>query len=411
MTYSAAIIGGGPAGLMVAEVLIEQGVKVDVYDSMPSLGRKFLMAGRGGLNLTHSEPFEKFISRYGKRKNEVQKWMTDFTPDDLREWAGGLGVETFVGTSGRVFPVGMKTSPLLRAWLKRLTDSGVEFHLRHRWVGWNADRSLKFETPEGEKTLHADAVILALGGGSWARLGSDGAWVKWLDQAGAEVNPLKPSNCGFDVNWSPHFREKFDGQPIKSVALSFGEFHRQGEFIVTKDGVEGSLIYAASASIRDEIEARGEAVITLDMSPDRSEEWLAEKLSKPRGSRSMSSHIEKTIGLKGVKVGLLHEFMPKEDFTRPERIATFVKRMPIPLVAPRPLDEAISSAGGVTFESLDENLMLRSMPGIFCAGEMLDWEAPTGGYMLTACFASGRAVAAGVLKWWGKANPSMSPKF
>jgi len=384
---------------MAAEVLIQQGVKVDVYDSMPSLGRKFLLAGRGGLNLTHSEPFEKFISRYGKRKNEVEKWLMDFTPDDLREWAGGLGIETFVGTSGRVFPVGMKTSPLLRAWLKRLADSGVNVHLQHRWVGWNADKSLKFETPEGEKPVHADAVILALGGGSWARLGSDGAWVKWLDQAGAEVKPLKPSNCGFDVAWSPHFRERFDGQPLKSVALSFGEFHRQGEFIVTKDGVQGSLIYAASASIRDEIEAKGGAVITLDMSPDRSEEWLVEKLSKPRGSRSMASHLEKTVGLKGVKVGLLHEFMPKEDFANVEKLASFIKQMPIPLVAPRPLDEAISSAGGVTFEALDENLMLRNLPGIFCAGEMLDWEAPTGGYLLTACFASGRAAAAGMLKW------------
>jgi len=399
MKNSAAIIGGGPAGLMAAEVLIQQGMKVDVYDSMPSLGRKFLLAGRGGLNLTHSESFEQFISRYGKRKNEVEKWLMDFTPDDLRAWAAGLGIETFVGTSGRVFPVGMKTSPLLRAWLKRLADSGVSVHLQHRWVGWNADKSLKFETPEGEKKVNADAVILALGGGSWARLGSDGAWVNWLNQAGAEVNPLKPANCGFDVAWSPHFRERFDGQPLKSVALSFGEFHRQGEFIVTKDGVQGSLIYAASALLRDEIEAQGNAVIALDMSPDRSEEWLVEKLSKPRGSRSMSSHLEKTIGLKGVKVGLLHEFMPKGDFSRPERVAAFVKRMPIPLIAPRPLDEAISSAGGVTFESLDENLMIRSLPGVFCAGEMLDWEAPTGGYLLTACFASGRAAAAGMLKW------------
>ena len=325
-----------------------------------------------------------------------------FTPDHLREWASGLGVETFVGTSGRVFPVGMKTSPLLRAWLKRLTDSGVEFHLQHRWVGWNADHSLKFETPEGEKSVNADAAVLALGGGSWAKLGSDGAWVSWLNQAGAEVKPLKPSNCGFDVKWSLHFREKFDGQPLKSVALSFGEFHRQGEFIVTKDGVEGSLIYAASALIRDEIEAKGKAVITLDMSPDRSEGWLVEKLSKPRGSRSMSSHLEKTIGLKGVKVGLLHEFMSKDDFANAEKLASLVKRIPIPLIAPRPLDEAISSAGGVTFESLDEDLMIRNLPGIFCAGEMLDWEAPTGGYLLTACFASGRAAGLGMLKWLNK---------
>jgi uncharacterized flavoprotein (TIGR03862 family) len=407
MTYSVAIIGGGPAGLMAAEVLIQRGVKVDVYDSMPSLGRKFLMAGRGGLNLTHSEPFEQFISHYGKRKNEVEKWLKDFTPDDLREWARGLGVETFVGTSNRVFPKEMKSSPLLRAWLKRLDNMGVKFHLQHRWNGAIAAEdggsskiiNIKFETPKGEKNAYVDAVILSLGGGSWAKLGSDGAWVKWLEQAGVEVAALKPANCGFDVAWSPHFRERFDGQPIKSVVLSFGSFRQQGEFIFTKDGVEGSLIYAASAMIRDEIEANGRAVIMLDMSPDRSHEWLTEKLSKPRGSRSMASHLEKTVGLKGVKVGLLHEFMPKEDFANPESLATFIKQLPIPLIAPRPLDEAISSAGGVMFESLDENLMIQSMPGIFCAGEMLDWEAPTGGYLLTACFASGRVASLGALKW------------
>jgi len=394
-----AIIGGGPAGLMAAEILSQRGVKVDVYDSMPSVGRKFLVAGKGGLNLTHSEPFEQFVSRYGSRKKEIEKWLMDFTPDDLREWARGLGIETFVGTSGRVFPVGMKTSPLLRAWLKRLDDLGVTFHLRHKWNGWNADKSLKFETPEGEKSVKADAVVLALGGGSWARLGSDGAWVNWLRQAGVEVEALKPSNCGFDVAWSPHLRERYEGHPIKSVVLSFESFRQRGEFILTKGGVQGSLIYAASALIRDEIEAKGGVVILLDMAPDRSYEWLVEKLSKPRGSRSMASHLEKTAGMKGVKAGLLHEFAPKEDFANVERPASFIKRLPIPLIAPRPLDEAISSAGGVTFESLDENLMIRELPGIFCAGEMLDWEAPTGGYLLTACFASGRAAGESVLKW------------
>jgi hypothetical protein len=388
---------------MSAEVLIGHGVKVDVYDSMPSLGRKFLMAGRGGLNLTHSEPFEKFASRYGDRRGKIEPMLRSFGPDELQEWASGLGIETFVGTSGRVFPREMKSSPLLRAWLKRLADSGVNFHLRHKWNGTIAAAdgglSVEFETPEGEKTVHADAVVLALGGGSWAKLGSDGAWVKWLDQAGVKVEALKPSNCGFDVAWSPHFRERFEGQPLKSVVLSFKSFRQQGEFIVTKDGVQGSLVYAASALIRDEIEATGKAVIMLDMSPDRSHEWLVQKLSKPRGSRSMASHLEKTVCLKGVKVGLLHEFMPKEDFTNVERLAAFIKRMPIPLIAPRPLDEAISSAGGVTFESLDENLMIRKLPGFFCAGEMLDWEAPTGGYLLTACFASGRAAGLGMLKW------------
>jgi hypothetical protein len=399
MDHSVAIIGGGPAGLMAAEILSQRGVKVDVYDSMPSVGRKFLVAGKGGLNLTHSEPFEQFVSRYGSRKKEIEKWLMDFTPDDLREWARGLGIETFVGTSGRVFPVGMKTSPLLRAWLKRLDDLGVTFHLRHKWNGWNADKSLKFETPEGEKSVKADAVVLALGGGSWARLGSDGAWVNWLRQAGVEVEALKPSNCGFDVAWSPHLRERYEGHPIKSVVLSFESFRQRGEFILTKGGVQGSLIYAASALIRDEIEAKGGVVILLDMAPDRSYEWLVEKLSKPRGSRSMASHLEKTAGMKGVKAGLLHEFAPKEDFANVERLASFIKRLPIPLIAPRPLDEAISSAGGVTFESLDENLMIRELPGIFCAGEMLDWEAPTGGYLLTACFASGRAAGESVLKW------------
>jgi uncharacterized flavoprotein (TIGR03862 family) len=396
---SIAIIGGGPAGLMAAEVLSEHGVKIDVYDSMPSLGRKFLMAGKSGLNLTHSESFEQFVSRYGNRSKEIERWLKEFTPDNLREWARGLGVETFVGTSGRVFPKEMKASPLLRAWLKRLDEAGVNFHLRHKWIGWSEDKSLIFETPDGIKNIKADAVILALGGGSWSRLGSDGAWVKWLSQAGVKVETLKPSNCGFDVAWSPHFREKFNGHPIKSVILSFKSFRQQGEFIVTKEGVEGSVIYAASALIRDTIETKGNAVISLDLSPDRSHEWLVEKLSKPRGSRSMSSHLEKTVGIKGVKAGLLYEFVSKEDFANIEKIASSIKQLSIPFIAPRPLDEAISTAGGVTFESLDENLMLHELRGVFCAGEMLDWEAPTGGYLLTACFASGRVAGQGVLKW------------
>lgn len=392
-----AIIGGGPAGLMAAEVLSQNHLRVDVYDSMSSLGRKFLMAGKSGLNLTHAEPFERFVSRYSAR--EVETWLNDFTPDNLRAWAGELGVETFVGTSGRVFPVGMKASPLLRAWLQRLDQSGVTVHLRHKWMGWDADGSLRFETPEGETLVRADAVILALGGGSWARLGSTGDWVDGLRQAGVQVRELRPANCGFDVDWSEHFRSRFEGQPIKSVILSFGDFHQQGEFIITKEGVEGSLIYAASARLRDEIEAHGRAVLFLDLAPGSTQEKLTASLSKPRGSRSMSSHIEKTIGLKGVKVGLLHEFIPKEDFTDPAKLAAAIKRLPVPLVRPRPLDEAISSAGGVTFESVDEHLMLKNLPGVFCAGEMLDWEAPTGGYLLTACFASGRVVARGAIEW------------
>lgn len=298
--------------------------------------------------------------------------------------------------------MGMKASPLLRAWLKRLEEAGVTFHLRHKWTGFDADggwSGLRLESPEGEKTIKADAVVLALGGGSWSRLGSDGAWIPWLEAAGAEVAPLKPSNCGFDVSWTPHFRERFDGHPIKSVVLSFGELRQQGEFIVTKEGVEGSLIYAASALLRDAMEAGGNALITLDLAPDRSSEWLIEKLSTSRGSRTMASHLEKAVGIKGVKAGLLREFVSKDHFTKPERLAYFIKHLPVPLNAARPLEEAISSAGGVTFESLDEHLMLRSLPGVFCAGEMLDWEAPTGGYLLTACFASGYTAGHGILRW------------
>jgi len=406
MWKSIAVIGGGPAGLMAGEVISARGVKVDVYDSMPSLGRKFLMAGKSGLNLTHSEPFGIFVSRYGKRRRQIEPMLKRFGPDELRQWAHELGIETFVGTSGRVFPAerGMKASPLLRAWLKRLTDSGVEFHPRHRWTGRitaapGGSSLIRFNSPDGEKTIQADAVVLALGGGSWPRLGSDGAWVPWLEQAGAQIEPLKPSNCGFDVNWSSHFRQRFDGHPIKSVVLSFGSFRQQGEFIVTEEGVEGGLIYSASALLRDEIYARGRAVMTLDLAPARPYEWLLERLSKPRGSRSMASHLEKTVSIKGVKAGLLREFLSQDDFTNIARLAHSIKNLSVPLIATRPLDEAISSAGGVRFESLDEHLMLQSRPGVFCAGEMLDWEAPTGGYLLTACFASGYAAGRGILRW------------
>ena len=398
MNKTVAIVGGGPAGLMAAEVLSKQGMNVDVYDAMPSLGRKFLMAGKSGLNLTHSEPFDQFVARYGDRKTEVETWLREFTPDDLREWALELGIETFVGTSGRVFPKGMKASPLLRAWIKRLSASGVTFHLRHKLTGILTDGSLRFDTPDGELTQNANAVILALGGGSWRRLGSDGEWVHWLRQAGVKVEALRPANCGFDVNWSPVFREKYEGHPIKAVILSFGEFHQQGEFIITKKGVEGSLVYAASSMLRDEISAKGTAVMQLNLAPDRTEAQLAERLSKPRGSRSMASHLEKTVGMKGVKAGLLREFVPKEEFTE-ERLAFFIKHLPVTLIATRPLDEAISSAGGVNFDALNENLMLKNLPGVFCAGEMLDWEAPTGGYLITACFASGRRAGMSVLEW------------
>ncbi len=401
---SVAIIGGGPAGLMAAEVLIQGKVKVDLYDAMLSVGRKFLVAGKGGLNLTHSEPRQQFLARYGSRRAHIEPLLDSFGPKELRAWAHELGIETFIGTSGRVFPVEMKASPLLRAWTKRLRDSGVKFHMRHKWLGWNDDETLRFETPGGEISKTADALILALGGASWPRLGSTGEWLPLLTSRGVGVEALKPANCGFNINWSRHFREKFNGHPIKSVILSLNDFKQQGEFIVTTNGVEGSLIYAASARLRDEIKKSGQAKIFLDLAPASSHEQLVEKLSRPRGSRSMANHLEKTVGIKGVKAGLLWEFIPKQDFADAEKLSSAIKNLSIPLIAPRPVEEAISSAGGVAFESVDENLMIRSMPGVFCAGEMLDWEAPTGGYLLTACFATGRAAGLGALEWLGKTH-------
>lgn len=398
MNKSIAIIGGGPAGLMAAEVLSEHNLQIDVYDSMPSLGRKFLMAGKSGLNLTHSEPYEKFITRYGNKQKEIESHLKHFTPDDLIAWAKGLGVETFVGTSGRVFPKEMKASPLLRAWLKRLQNSGVNFHLRHNWKGWE-NHFLVFDSPNGEIKIKPDATILALGGASWPKLGSRGEWSSWLSRAGVKVEAFRPSNCGFVVNWSSHFSEKFHGHPIKSVVLSFEDFKQQGEFIVTKTGVEGSLIYAASSKLRDSLASTGYAALLLDLAPDSSREKLIHALSRPRGSRSMTSHIEKTIGLKGVKVGLLYEFVSKEDFSNIEKLADAIKALSIPLIATAPMEKAISSAGGINFDELDANLMLKKMPGIFCAGEMLDWEAPTGGYLLSACFATGRGAGRGALEW------------
>ena len=387
---------------MAAEVISAQGIKVDVYDSMRSVGRKLLMAGKSGLNITHSDPFDVFASRYGKRQKHIEPLLKNFGSNELREWVHGLGTETFIGTSGRVFPMGMKASPLLRAWINRLTGSGVTFYLRHKLTGFLADGSLQFVTPDGEVTVKADAVVLALGGGSWSRLGSDGAWVDWLNQAGVKVEPLRPSNCGFVVDWSEHFREKYDGHPITSVILSYGDFRQQGEFIVTKEGVEGGVIYSASSMMRDEIYASGKAIMYLDLKPDRTLEWLVDKLSRPRGKRSLASYLEKSLGIHGVKAGLLREFVSKDDFINAERLAGFIKALPVPLVGTSPLDEAISTAGGVTFESLDENLMLKNMPGVFCAGEMLDWEAPTGGYLLTACYSSGYAAGNGVVKWLRK---------
>jgi len=402
-----AIIGGGPAGLMAAEVLSQAGVAVDLYDAMPSVGRKFLLAGVGGMNITHSEAFEPFVARYRERAAELRPLLDAFNPEALREWIHGQGIDTFVGSSGRVFPSDMKAAPLLRAWLRRLRDAGVQIHTRHRWLGWNTDGSLRLLAPSGEISVDADAVLFALGGGSWARLGSDGAWVPVLERRGIAVNALRPANCGFEVaGWSSHLQEKFAGAPLKTVSLGLAECApRKGEFVVTATGIEGSLVYALSAEIRQAIEQNGSATVTLDLLPDHSLERIFRALAKPRGSQSMAKHLKRQLGLDGVKAGLLRELAPTDAFDDPQRLANAIKALPIELLRPRPLDEAISSAGGVSFEVLDDGLMLRQVPGVFCAGEMLDWEAPTGGYLLTACFASGRAAAVGILRWLKIASP------
>lgn len=398
-----AIIGGGPAGLIAAEKLSEAGAQVDVFDAMPSVGRKFLMAGRGGLNLTHSEPAEPFLARYGDRAPFVEPWLQKMGAAALREWAHALGIQTFVGSSGRVFPEEMKAAPLLRAWLARLRGQGVRFHMRHRWLGWRCGKpdvdALRFETPAGQTQHAADAVVLALGGGSWAKLGSDGAWVRDLQSHGVPVAALRPANCGFDVAWSDHFRSRFAGQPVKSVSMACGGLRRQGEFVVSETGIEGSLVYALSAPLRDQIDADGSAVALLDLAPDWPHEKVLAAVTHPRGARSMSSHLQSRLGLTGVKAGLLRECASADDFKDPERLGQRIKALPLTLLRPRPIDEAISTAGGVAFDGLTAGLMLKAVPGVFCVGEMLDWEAPTGGYLLTACMASGVAGAAGVMEF------------
>lgn len=393
-----AVIGGGPAGLMAAEALAAAGREVDLFEAMPSVGRKFLMAGKSGMNLTHAEALEPFLGRYGARRAVLEPLVRAFDNAAVRAWAEGLGVETFIGSSGRIFPTDFKAAPLLRAWLRRLKGAGVRVHVRHRWAGWRGD-ALIFDTPDGPRAVTPSATVLALGGASWPKLGSNAAWVPWLEEQGVAVAPFRPANCGFDVAWSEHFRDRFAGQPVKPVTLSFAGQSKAGEFVVTTHGIEGGGVYALSAPLRDAIERDGHADLLLDLLPGKDVARLERELSKPRGGRSLSTHLRRTLGLEGVRAGLLREVLAPEVLDSPARLAGAMKALPLRLTAPRPLEEAISSAGGVRFEDVDDGLMLKALPGVFCAGEMLDWEAPTGGYLLTACFATGLAAGQAAARW------------
>lgn len=399
-----AIIGGGPAGLMAAEALVDSGVQIDVYESMPTLGRKFLRAGLGGLNITHSEDYGSFCSRYGDRQDNLQPYLDAFPPEALRQWVHEMGIDTFVGSSGRVFPKEMKAAPLLRAWVQYLRKGGVNFHFNHKWQGFDEDGALKFDTDSGPLIAVPDAVILALGGASWPQLGSTGTWVPWLEENGVEIAPWKPANCGFEVPWTKLMREKFAGQPLKAVALAFTDLNgvresKQGELLITEYGLEGSLIYAFSRQLRDAIHTQGYATIFLDLLPNQTEERVFKTLSRSRGSRSISRYLQSCLGNNPVKKALIFEALNKEQIADPFVLSKFIKGLAITLRSTRPIEEAISTAGGVRFSSLDEDLMLYAMPGVFVAGEMLDWEAPTGGYLLTACLATGRAAGLGAAKW------------
>ncbi|HPA01279.1 MAG TPA: TIGR03862 family flavoprotein [Chiayiivirga sp.] len=395
------VVGGGAAGLLAARVLAAAGTRVTVFDTMPSVGRKFLLAGKGGLNLTHSEPLPDFTARYGAAAPRVARWLARFGPLEVREFARELGFDTFVGSSGRVFPQDMKAGPLMRAWVRTLREAGVAFRVRHRFLGFSPEGALRFRTPEGEVLAHSDATVLALGGGSWAKLGSDGAWVEPLRELGVAVEPLTPANCGFDCDWTPEFSERWQGQPLKSIAARAhgAPAWRRGELLVTRTGVEGSLVYALSAPLRDALRNEDRAVLELDLLPDRTQDALRVALAAPRGSRSRSEHWRRRLGLAGLKAALLRACTPQDRWDDPAALAERIKALPLPLLRTRPIDEAISTAGGIRLDALDARLMLRDRPGVFAAGEMLDWEAPTGGYLLTACFASAVVAAEGVLGW------------
>ncbi|MFL6587799.1 MAG: TIGR03862 family flavoprotein [Luteimonas sp.] len=406
-----AIVGGGSAGLFAAERARAAGLEVDLFEAKGSVGRKFLIAGKGGLNLTHSEPRPAFDARYGTRDAAVAGWLDRFDAQALRDWAAARGVPTFVGSSGRVFPEDLKAAPLLRGWVRQLREDGVRFHVQHRWTGWDDNGALVFETPEGHATHIADATLLAMGGASWPELGSDGRWQPVLSARGVDVAPLVPANCGFDIGWSAHLAERHAGAPLKPVVLHWtgldGTSHAlQGECVLTKTGIEGSAIYAISGTLRDTIARDGSALLMLDLAPGRDLARLQADLSRPRGRRSVGEHLRRATGLDAAKSALLFELFDRAALDDPSRVAAAIKRLPLRLQAPRPIAEAISSAGGVRLEATGDALMLDALPGVFVAGEMLDWEAPTGGYLLTACYASAAVAVDGVLAWLQREMPA-----
>ncbi|MEP7456683.1 TIGR03862 family flavoprotein [Phyllobacterium sp. SB3] len=397
-TKEIAIIGGGPSGLAAAEILSLSNYSITVYDSMPTLSRKFLLAGKSGLNLTHAEDYSRFVNRFGTASERLRPALDAFRPDDLRAWAEELGIETFVGSSRRVFPKAMKASPLLRAWLKRLESRGVKIRPRHRWVGYSGQDYL-FDTPDGQLAVKPDAVLLALGGASWPRLGSDAGWVSLLSNAGVGISPFQPANCGFDVVWDETFRERFAGAAVKSVTATSDAGTIPGEFVITRHGIEGSLVYAHAASLREQLATRGKAALMVDLMPGRPLERLVRDLTRQGSKASFSNRLRKGTGIDGVKLALLRTFAGDHDLADPDVISKLIKNLPIAVLRPRPIAEAISSAGGVEWNSIGLNYMVKAIPGLFVAGEMLDWEAPTGGYLLTACFATGRAAAHGITEW------------
>jgi uncharacterized flavoprotein (TIGR03862 family) len=406
---SVAIIGAGPAGLMAAETLAQSGIGVAVFDAMPSVGRKFLMAGRGGLNLTHSEPLDAFLTRYREATPKLASAIESFPPERLRAWCEALGQPTFVGSSGRIFPKALKASPLLRAWLRRLDAMGVSFSMHHRWNGWDDSGRLSFQTPDGQRVIAADATVLALGGASWPRLGSDGSWTETLRARGASISPLKPSNCGFTVNWSDIFRERFDGEPLKGITLAFGGRNVRGEAVITRAGIEGGAVYALSAELREAILTSGQATLQVALRPDIATGDLVKRLSASRGKQSFSNWLRKAAQMSPVAIGLLQEVAHASPVSlaslSAERLAELINALPLQLSGIAPIARAISSAGGISFDELDTGFMLRRLPGVFAAGEMLDWEAPTGGYLLQACFATGFAAGRGALGWLNSVIP------